>query len=80
MESFEGKATPDFAGDTCLVLPPNYLQSADAAAELYEDQLTRIAENLDVDGLHLSPFRHAGLQSLLGALVWLGSSPWVVCL
>ena len=64
----------EFAGDVCLVLPSNFLQSADAASELYEDELTRVVANLDVDGLRPSWFRHAGLQALLGAVVWLSSA------
>jgi hypothetical protein len=69
----------DFSGDACVVLPPNYLQSADAASELYEEELTRIATNLEVDGLRPPLFRHPGLQALLTALVWLGSSAFLVC-
>jgi hypothetical protein len=73
------QAPDEFSGDACVVLPPNYMQSADAASELYEEELTRIVSNLDVDGLRPPLFRHPGLQVLLTAIVWLGSSAFLVC-
>lgn len=76
----EPDGAEDFAGDACVVLPSNFLQSADAASELYEDELARAVTNLDVDGLRRPAFHHAGTQALAAALLWLGTSPWVVCL
>ena len=69
----------EFDGNVCLVLPRNFLQTADAASELYEDELARVATNLEVDGLRPSPLRHAALRMLAVAVVWLGVSPWIVC-
>lgn len=69
----------EFAGDQCLVLPPNYLQSADAASELYEEELTRVVRNLEVDGLRPSMIRLIGRRTLLTTLVWLAPAYWAVC-
>ena len=79
MQARIDEANGEFSGDACVVLPDNYLQTADAASELYEDELTRVVANLDIDGLRQSSLRHTGMQLLLTALVWLGSAPFVVC-
>ena len=70
----------EFVGDQCLVLPRNFLQSADAASELYEEELTRVVRNLDVDGLRPSLVRLIGLYTLLTTVVWLAPTYWAVCI
>ena len=67
----------EFDGDACVVLPKNYLNSAEAVAEIYEEELTEAATSFEVD--HLS--RPAFLKgSLLVALLWVLPSVWSVCL
>jgi hypothetical protein len=70
-------AEPDFDGDKCVVLPKNYLQSAQAVSEIYEDELTEIATNLEVDSLRRRPRVFRAL--LLALLVWAAPSVWMIC-
>ena len=67
----------DFEGDRCVVLPKNYLQSAQAVSEIYEDDLAKVATNLDVD--NLSKKRGFFSGCLLAALLWIVPSVWTIC-
>lgn len=70
-------ADADFDGDQCVVLPENYLQSAKAASEIYEDDLASVATNLDVDNLSRQPgFFHG---TLIATLLLLLPSIWSAC-
>lgn len=66
----------DFSGDQCMVLPKNYLNSAEAVADIYEEELSRAADNLDVDELRGRSFM-SGL--LLAPIIWAVSGIWTVC-
>ena len=63
----------EYNGDQCMVLPADFLQTPQAAAELYEADAKRIVNNLHVpefdDGLKLSQF--LGRLFVLGALLTL---------
>ena len=67
----------DFDGGRCVVLPKNYLQSAQAVSEIYEDQLTKVATNLEIDSL--SKKRGFFRGCLLAALLWALPSFWTIC-
>ena len=68
----------EFNGDACIVLPSDYLKSPKAAAEIYEDELTLVASNLDIDNLGTAPgFFHG---TLFATLIWTIPSVWSVCL
>lgn len=67
----------EFDGGQCMVLSKDYLQSAQAASEIYEDDLTEIAGSLDVDNLtRRRGFFHG---TLLTASVWLLPAIWSLC-
>jgi hypothetical protein len=66
----------DFSGDQCMVLPKNYLNSAEAVAEIYEEELSLAADNLDVDELHGHRFLSG---TLLASVIWALSGVWTVC-
>lgn len=70
-------ANTDFDGDQCVVLPENYLQSAKAASEIYEDDLASVATNLEVDNLSKAPgFFHG---TLIATLLFMLPSIWMAC-
>ena len=67
----------EFNGDACIVLPKNYLNSAEAVAEIYEEELSEVATRLDVDHLRGKSFlKGTGLVILL----WAVSGALTVCL
>ena len=68
----------EFDGDACVVLPKNYLNSAEAVAEIYEAELAEAASSLDVDNLDRHPRFLKG--TLLVPVLWALSSIWTVCL
>lgn len=68
----------DFDGETLIVLPKNYLQSAQAVSEVYEEELAARVSNLDVDNLTSKPSFFRG--TLLATLLWMIPSIWTVCL
>lgn len=67
----------EFSGDQCIVLPKNYLDSAEAVAEIYEDELAAAAHNFDVD--HLKRRRRFFQGTLLVPIVWALSGLFTVC-
>ena len=68
----------EFNGDACVVLPKNYLNSAEAVAEIYEDELSEAVSNFEVDNLRRGPGFLQG--TLLVPVLWALSSIWTVCL
>jgi len=68
----------DFDGETLVVLPKDYMQSAQAASEVYEEELAARASSLEVENLTSKPgFFHG---TLVATLLWLIPSIWTVCL
>lgn len=67
----------EFSGDECIVLPKNYLNSAEAVSEIYEDELEDAAVNFKVD--QLSRGRRFFKGTVLVPLIWALSSIWTVC-
>lgn len=68
----------EFDGDACVVLPKDYLNSAEAVAEIYEAELSRASTSFDVDQLRRRP--RLFKASLLVALIWTVPATWSVCL
>lgn len=68
----------EFDGDACVVLPKNYLSSAEAVAEIYEDELSEAASNFEVDQFRLGPGFWKG--TLLVPALWAIPSIWTVCI
>lgn len=68
----------EFDGDACIVLPKNYLNSAEAVAEIYEDELAEAATTFEIDNLRRGPGFLQG--TLLVPLLWALSSIWTVCI
>ena len=68
----------EFNGDQCMVLPVEFLQSADAAAEIYEDEIAQVVTNLDVQSLDQTPGFFQG--TLLAAVLWAVPVAWTICL
>ena len=66
----------DFDGDQCMVLPSNFLSSAEAVADIYEEELSA-ARN----GFEIEQFSRRGFfkGSLLVAMIWAASGIWTVC-
>lgn len=66
----------EYVDDRCIVLPKNYLNSAEAVAEIYEAELSAATNNFDVDQLSGRRF----LQGVvLVPLLWALSGIWTVC-
>ena len=42
------RTTREYNGDRCIVLPADYLETPQAAAELYADQAAKVVNNLYV--------------------------------
>ena len=42
------RTTTEYNGDRCIVLPADYLETPQAAAELYADQAAKVVNNLHV--------------------------------
>jgi len=68
----------DFDGETVIVLPKDYLQSALAVSEIYEEELAARVSNLEVDNLSSKPGFFRG--TLLATLLWIIPAYWTVCL
>lgn len=68
----------EFDGDACVVLPKNYLNSAEAVAEIYEDQLKKAATSFEVDNMRSGPGFLKG--ALLVPLLWGLPAIWTVCI
>lgn len=66
----------EFDGDACVVLPKNYMSSAEAVAEIYEDELSAAAINFEVDGMSRPHFFKG---SLLVVGIWFLSGFFSVC-
>lgn len=67
----------EFTSDDCVVLPSNYLESAEAVSEVYEAELAEAAGSLDVDHLSRGPGFFQGI--LLVPILWAVSGIWTVC-
>ena len=66
----------EFDGDACVVLPTDYLNSAEAVSDIYEEQLAEAATTFDVDQFRPRFFK----GTMLVALLWALSGIWTVCL
>lgn len=66
----------EFDGDACVVLPKNYMSSAEAVAEIYEDELSAAAINFDVDEMS-GPHFFKGTLLVVG--IWFLSGFFSVC-
>jgi hypothetical protein len=66
----------EFDGDACVVLPKNYLNSAEAVSEIHEDSLQAAALNFDVDEMSRPGF-FKGTLLVIG--IWILSGFFTVC-
>ena len=69
----------DYKGDDCVVLPANYMDSVDAAVELYAEDLEKATDNLKVAGLSQSITQIAMRRGFTAGILWLMPVVWVVC-
>ncbi len=69
----------DFDGDQCVVLPTNYMASVDAAVELYDEDIARASENMNVSGLEYGLGRIVLRILTAAVLFWLLPSLWMLC-
>lgn len=67
----------EFTGDECVVLPSNYLNSVEAVADIYSDQLAAASSNFDIGPL--SHPRRILRACVLVPLIWALSAIWTVC-
>lgn len=67
----------EYSGDECVVLPGNYLNSIEAVADLYSDQLEAAANNFEIGQLS----RRGGYfrRAVLVSVIWALSGLWTVC-
>jgi hypothetical protein len=70
-------AQTEFDDDQRVVLEENYLNSAEAVSEIYEEELAKVANNLEVDSLRQAPGFFRG--TLLATLLWAIPSAWTIC-
>ena len=69
----------EFTGTHAVVLPKDYLQSLEAATELYEDQLASQPGDLTVESLRPDRPWHLFGSLILGLLAWLAPVYWMTC-
>ena len=67
----------EFDGNACVVLPKNYMSSAEAVAEIYEDELSAAAINFEVDEMSHPRFFKG---TLLVVGIWFLSGFFNVCI
>lgn len=70
----------EYNGDVCVVLPKDYLNSAEAVAEIYGDELAQADTNYGVDFVRRGHGLRFFTGSMLVALIWALSAVWSVCL
>lgn len=68
----------EYTGNHCIVLPKDYLSSARAVSEIYDDELNEAVGDLHVD--NLDPERGFFRGTLAALLIWVVPSVWMVCL
>jgi hypothetical protein len=68
----------EYSGEECIVLPKDYMNSPQAAAEIFEEELAAAVNDLHVD--NLGPERGFFSGMLSAVLIWLIPSAWTVCL
>jgi len=68
----------EYSGKHCIVLPKDYLSSAKAVSEIYDDELSEAVSDLHVD--NLGPERGFLHGTLTAAVIWIVPSVWMVCL
>jgi hypothetical protein len=73
-------ASADYTGTHKVVLPPDFLNSIDAAVDLYEDDIAAVAANLNVSGLKSVAARGVIRLTWTGLLIWLLSVGWSTCI
>ena len=73
-------ASADYTGTHKVVLPPDFLNSIDAAVDLYEDDIAAVAANLNVSGLKSAVGRSVirFVSTSLG--IWLLPAGWATCI
>lgn len=66
----------EFDGDQCVVLPSNYLNSAEAVSEIFDESLSAARNEFEI-----AQFDRPGFfkGSLLAASIWILSGIWTVC-
>ena len=70
----------EYDGDRVVILPKGYLNSVDAAVDLYADDIAAVAANLEVASLRQSGSRRILRSSMLGALLWMLPGAWSICI
>ncbi len=73
-------ASADYTGTHKVVLPPDFLNSIDAAVDLYEDDIAAVAANLNVSGLKTTIGRVVIRVMSAGVIIWLLSVAWSTCI
>jgi len=73
-------ASADFTGTHKVVLPQDFLNSIDAAVDLYEDDIAAVAANLNVSGFKLAFGRRVTRWVTAGFVVWLLPATWSICI
>ena len=68
---------PDYTGTHKVVLPADFLNSIDAAVELYEEEIAMIAADLNVAGMRARS-GHRVLAVTIGLLIWLLPADWMM--
>lgn len=73
-------ASVDFTGTHKVVLPRDFLNSIDAAVDLYEDDIAAVAANLNVSGFRSHVGRGVLRIAFMGLIIWLLSVAWSTCI
>jgi hypothetical protein len=73
-------ASTDYTGTHKVVLPPDFMNSIDAAVDLYEDDIAAVAANLSVSGLKSDVGRGAIRIVSVGVFLWFLPVGWSTCI
>ena len=71
---------PEFTGTHRVVLPKGYMDTIEFAVDLYKDQISDVAANLEVEALEVSVAHRIFRNSMLGLAVWLLPASWTTCI
>jgi hypothetical protein len=73
-------ASADYTGTHKVVLPADFLNSIDAAVDLYEDDIAAVAANLNVSGFKATVGRGVIRVASAGLIIWLLPVSWSTCI
>lgn len=73
-------ASSQFTGTHKVILPADYLNSIDAAVDIYADEIGAVAANLNVSGMRLTAWQYTKRFAVVILAAWLLPVVWTICI